>query len=122
MPQWLAHATFLLGWVNWSASNRDGEAGMREGLLLLREKNIRHFEPLFRTLFAEIEASAGHVQAGLATMDAQFASVAECGENWFLAEMHRVRGEILLKRDPVNTAPDRRLLSAQTAFHCSLRR
>ena len=27
------------------------------------------------------------------------------GVRWFEAETHRVRGEILLKRDPANTAP-----------------
>jgi len=105
MPLWLAHATFLLGWVNCRASNPAGETGMRQGLRLLREQNIRHFEPLFGMLLAEIEASAGDLEAGLATMDAQFAIVAETGEHWFFAEMHRIRGEILLKRDPANPAP-----------------
>ena len=105
MPQWLAHATVLLGWTNWWAGNQDGEASMREGLLLLREKNVRHFEPLFGTLFTEIKANADDVQAGLATIDAQFAIVAETGEHWLLAEMHRMRGALLLKRDPAKTAP-----------------
>ena len=52
MPLWLAHATFLHGWVNWWAGIRAGEAGMREGLRLLRDRNIRHFEPLYGTRFS----------------------------------------------------------------------
>jgi len=114
MPQWAAHATFLLGWTNWWTSRQDGEAGMREGLRLLQEKNIRHFGPLFGMLLAEVEAAEGRVEAGVATMDAQFAIVADSGEDWFLAEMHRRRGEILLKRDPANTAP------AEEAFQAAI--
>ena len=105
MPQWQAHATFLLGWASWRENYQDGQARMREGLLLLREKNVRHFEPFFGALFAEVEAGAGRVEAGLATVDAKFAIVAKTGEDWFIAEMHRIRGEILLKRDPENAAP-----------------
>jgi tetratricopeptide (TPR) repeat protein len=103
MPQWLAHATFFLGWTRWWAGNPDGQAGM-QGLLLLRQGNVRHFEPLFGTLIAEIEARAVDVQIGLATLDAQLATVAETGEQWFLPEMHRIRGEILLKREAADTA------------------
>ena len=105
MPQWQAHATFLLGWASWRENYQDGQARMREGLLLLREKNVRHFEPFFGALFAEVEAGAGRVEAGLATVDAKFAIVAKTGEDGLLHEMHRIRGEILLKRDPENTAP-----------------
>jgi predicted ATPase len=116
MPLWLAHATFFLGWVNWWAGIRDGEAGMREGLRLLRDKNIRHFEPLFGTLIAEIEANAGDTQAGLATIDAQLATVGKTGEEWFLGEIHRIRGEILLKSETANTGPAKEAFLAAIAI------
>ena len=89
---------------------------MREGLGLLRDKNIRHFEPLFGTLIAEIEANAGDTQAGLATIDAQLATVGKTGEEWFLGEIHRIRGEILLKSETANTGPAKEAFLAAIAI------
>jgi hypothetical protein len=43
------------------------------------------------------EAEAGRVEDGLATLDAQRAAIEQTGERWFDAEVHRVRGELLLK-------------------------
>ena len=116
MPLWLAHATFFVGWVNWWAGIRDGEAGMREGLRLLRDNNIRVLEPLFGALMAEIEANAGDTQAGLATIDAQLATVGKTGEEWFLGEIHRIRGEILLKCETANTGPAKEAFLAAIAI------
>jgi predicted ATPase len=50
------------------------------------------------------------VEAALAQIDEALALAAETGEYWTDAFLHRIRGEILLKRDPVNTA------SAEEAF------
>ncbi len=38
-------------------------------------------------------------------MDAALALAGETGEHWTDSFLHRVRGEILLKRNPANTAP-----------------
>ena len=38
-------------------------------------------------------------------IDEALALAAETGERWSDACLHRLRGEILLKRDPVNTTP-----------------
>jgi tetratricopeptide (TPR) repeat protein len=52
-------------------------------------------------------AEAGRVDEGLATVDQSIAESERSGIRWFDAENHRIRGEILLKRDPAtaNTAP-----------------
>ena len=78
---------------------------MRAALALLREMDFRVEQPLFGTLLAEAEAAAGELDAALATVEEQLAAIGQTGERWFAAEVHRVRGEILLKRDPANTAP-----------------
>jgi predicted ATPase len=44
-------------------------------------------------------------QSGLSTIEAAIAEATETGEHQYLAESHRIRGEILLKRDPADTAP-----------------
>jgi predicted ATPase len=41
----------------------------------------------------------------LSRVDEALALVRETGEHWSDAFLHRLRGEILLKRDPANTAP-----------------
>ena len=38
-------------------------------------------------------------------MDAALALAGETGEHWTNSFLHRVRGEIVLKRDPENSAP-----------------
>jgi len=83
---------------------------MREGLALWNEMHYRLFAPLTRTLLAEREAEAGRVEVGLATLDAQLAAIEQTGERWFDAEVHRVRGELLLKLP----RPD--IAAAESAF------
>jgi class 3 adenylate cyclase/tetratricopeptide (TPR) repeat protein len=98
LPMRLADASFYRGWARWCAGDGDGEAAMREGLALWDEMHYRLFGPLTGTLLAECEAEAGRAEVGLATLDAQLAAIEQTGERWFDAEVHRVRGELLLKQ------------------------
>jgi class 3 adenylate cyclase/predicted ATPase len=97
LPMRLADGSFYRGWARWCAGDRDGEAEMRQGLALWSEMNHRLFAPLTRTLLAEREAEVDRVEVGLATLDAQLAEIEQTRERWFDAEVHRVRGELLLK-------------------------
>jgi len=106
----LADGSFYHGWARWCAGDGDGEAAMREGLALWNEMHYRLFAPLTGTLLAECEAEAGRAEVGLATLDAQLAAIEQTGERWFDAEVHRVRGELLLKQ----RLPD--VAAAEAAF------
>jgi len=98
IPLWIAYGTFAEGWLRWSAVDRDaGTAEMHEGMALMRLQQQGVFMPLFTALLAETEAEAGLSDAGLATIDRQLATVERTGQHWYLSELHRVRGEILLK-------------------------
>ena len=97
LPMRLADGSFYHGWARWCAGDGDGEARMREGLALWNEMYYRLFAPLTGTLLAEREAEAGRVEVGLATLDAQLAAVEQSGQRWFDAEVHRVRGDLLVK-------------------------
>ena len=109
----LADGSFFHGWARWCAGDGDGKAGMREGLALWNEMDYRLFAPLTGTLLAEREAEAGRVEVGLATLDAQLAAIEQTGERWFDAEVHRVRGELLLKlRRPDVAAAESALMRA----------
>jgi class 3 adenylate cyclase/predicted ATPase len=103
LPNWLGFANFHLAWAARECSPQL-QAEMRDGLALEREINFRHMQPLYGTLLAEVEAVAGRLEAALATVDEQLATIEQTGERWFHAEAHRARGEILLKRDPADIA------------------
>jgi predicted ATPase len=47
----------------------------------------------------------GEIEAALASIDQAVALTERTGQRWNEADTHRARGEILLKRDPANTAP-----------------
>ena len=83
---------------------------MRNGWSLLRELDLRFYEPTFGTLLAEVEGQSGKAEAGLEILDAQLEAIEQTGARWFHAEAHRVRGEVLLRRK----TPD--LPGAQAAF------
>jgi predicted ATPase len=59
---------------------------------------------LFQGLLAEIQAGQDAEEA-LARIDKAVALVGQTGEHWTDPLLHRIRGEILLKRDPENTGP-----------------
>ena len=63
------------------------------------------FLPLFQGLLAELEAGAEDADGALTQIDAALALAGETGEHWTDAFLHRIRGEILWKRDSANPAP-----------------
>jgi class 3 adenylate cyclase/tetratricopeptide (TPR) repeat protein len=110
LPPRHADGTFYLGWARSCTGDEDGNEKMREGLARLSEMHYHLFEPITETLFAEREAEVGRVEVGLATLDAQLVAIEQTGQHWFDAEVHRVRGELLLKQQP------RDVTTAEAAF------
>ncbi len=97
MPVWIANGMFRNGWSRWDADHEAGMAEMRQGIALLRLQQHEVSLPTMMTLLAETEAEAGHPDAGLTTIEMQLATIERTGPRWSLAELHRVRGEILLR-------------------------
>ena len=58
------------------------------------------FLPLFQGLLAELEAGAEDADGALTRIDAALVLAGETGEHWTDPFLHRIRGEILLKREP----------------------
>ena len=92
---------------------------MRRGIKLLREENILPFDGLVRIALANAEARAGDVERAIATIDEGLTTAERAGYRAFEADLHRVRGEMLLKRDPANPAAAEEAL--QTAIAVSKR-
>jgi len=88
---------------------------MRRGLAIVREQGNVWFLPSLEAALAEAEARAGETDAGLQRMDDALAELERTEQRWYEAEMHRIRAEILLKRDPVDTAAAEQSLQAAIA-------
>jgi predicted ATPase len=72
--------------------------------------------PSLEAALAEAEASAGETDAGLRRLDDALAELERTEQRWYEAELYRLRGEILLKRDPANTAAVEQSLQAAVAI------
>ena len=82
-----------------------GLEDMRRGVRLLREQNVLMYDGLLKIALAEAEARAGDPDRAIAIIDEALATADRIGYRSFEAELHRTRGDILLKRDPANPAP-----------------
>ena len=96
---WTLLAPPIVAWANadWDE--------MRRSLADCRERDIWLAAGTGRSLLAAGQAAAGQLESALATADEAIAEAEQRGLRFFEAETHHIRGEILLKRDPANTAP-----------------
>jgi predicted ATPase len=109
---WRAYGIFLEGAAK--AEGR-GLGDMRRGAELLREQKVRTFDGLANITLAEAEARAGDIDRARAILDETLATSEHTGNRQFDVELHRIRGEMLLKRDPANpAAAEEALLTAIT--------
>jgi predicted ATPase len=100
-----AFALFLEGLTKEDGASTGGLEDMRRGVDLLRDLNVLLFDGLLKIALAEAEARAGDSDRAVATLDEALATSTSAGYRTFVAELHRVRGELLLKREPANHAP-----------------
>ena len=97
-----------------AAGTADALEDMRRAVELLREQNVLLFDGLLKIAHAEDEAQAGDPGRAIAILDEALAMCDPHGYRALEAELHRTRGEILLKRDPANPAP------AEDAFRTAI--
>jgi hypothetical protein len=103
LPFWRAFGVFLEGWATAeSGAPGGGLHRARRAAELLRDQKILFFDGLIKIALAEAEARAGDVDCAVAVLDEALATCERSGHRAFEAELHRVRGEMLLKRDPAN--------------------
>jgi predicted ATPase len=113
---WAGAAVFYQGWAKWSdGAEASRLAEMRRGLAIYREQR-NWLLPSLEAALAEAEASAGETDAGLRRLDDALVELEETENRWYEAEMHRIRGGILLKRNPADTAAAEQSLQAAIAI------
>jgi hypothetical protein len=76
-----------------------------EDIPALHELGQGFYRPYLRGLLAEAHADGGNLDIALAELDDVLTEASTMDQHFSDAELHRIRGEILLKRDPINTRP-----------------
>jgi predicted ATPase len=82
-----------------------GKADMLTAIGICREQGLALELQLFEATYAEALSKMGHMEPGLEVLDRAFALSQRTGQRWHDAELNRLRGDFLLRRDPFNTAP-----------------
>jgi predicted ATPase len=94
---YLAWGTTMLGWAQVAqGQDKEGLAQMRHGLAALRATGASLRLPYYLALLAEACGQTGEVAEGLALLAEALAHAHHTGEAWMEAELHRLKGELLL--------------------------
>ena len=106
LGEYVALGMVCFAWARARCSDSsDSEIGVAE----LRKANAaltaKYWVPFYQGLLADIEAEGQDLEQALTRIHEALGLAQQTGEHWTDAYLHRIRGEILLKRDPANTTP-----------------
>ena len=87
---------------------------MRHGAESLRRQNVVVYDGLVKIALAEAEVRAGDLERALKILEEALATCDRMGYRAYECELHRARGELLLARDPADSAP------AEEAFQTAI--
>ncbi len=94
-----AMGIIMRGWaLTQRAKVSDGIAEMHTGLDAYRVTGAEVLRPAYLSLLAEACGNAGRADEGLSVLAEAQALADERHEHWWQAELHRLRGELVLKR------------------------
>jgi predicted ATPase len=98
-PQWVATGTSLRGWA--LATQGQGEEGLaqvRQGIAAWRATSATRLVPYFCTMLADVADHLGRTEDGLQALAEAHTLVEQHDERWWEAEVHRLRGVLLLRQ------------------------
>jgi predicted ATPase/transcriptional regulator with XRE-family HTH domain len=99
VPFWSGWDTCLLGWADvLQGQHAAGIEHIQRGLDDMLSRRGRLLHSYFMTLLAEAYERSGQLDRGLQTLDAALAEAEHTGELWWTAEMHRLKGDLLLQQ------------------------
>jgi predicted ATPase len=114
LKYWRPLVLFLEGLAkSESGALADGLEDMRRGAKLVLQ-NGPLFAPLSNLALGQVEAQAGDLERAIATLEEALVLSERSGHRAFDAELHRARGEMLMRRGPASLAP------AEEAFQTSI--
>ncbi len=105
LTDFLAFATALRGWAMAAQGrNEDGIAQLQEGLAALRTSGTELARPHNLCMLSEACREAGHLDDALSALNEALAAANEHEDRHHEAEIHRLKGELLLKQNDSNAA------------------
>jgi adenylate cyclase len=112
----------MKGWVL-SEQGRiaDGAATMRAAVNQHRATGAVVGVPHFLALLADLHGRAGQVEEGLRAIDEARELMRRTGNRYFEAEIHGVRGDLLLRRTDDGTSAGRSAASAERCFQIAVK-
>ena len=115
LPLWRAYGAFFEGLATAElGALGEGLSEMRRGVESLRQQGLLNFDGLLKIALADAEARAGDRDRAIAILDEALATADRLGYRAFEADLHRARGEMLLRCDAANPAP------AEEAFRTAI--
>src|SRR5262249_14904965 len=106
-PHWHGEGTVYRGWV--MAKN----GGVAEGISLLRRGSAAYratgaetFMPHYMALLAEACEAAGQIDEAMTLLDCALHIVERTGERWFVAELNRCKGELMVRQGRTEAAEE----------------
>jgi len=98
LPLQLAQATPLRGWaLAESGHGAEGIVQIQQGRAAYQGTGAASDQPYYLALLAEASAQVGQTTEGLEALAEALATLPKSGVRWWEAELHRLRGELLLQ-------------------------
>jgi predicted ATPase/class 3 adenylate cyclase len=112
LTNWLVYATIVRGWaMAEQGRTQEGIAQIQEALANTHAPGWSEiYRPYYLSLLAEACGEAGRLDEGLSALTEALATADEHENRHYEAEMHRLKGELLLKQDDTNAT------AAQSCF------
>jgi class 3 adenylate cyclase/predicted ATPase len=111
-PYWLAVGSLLRGWaLAHQGQVKEGIKQIIQGLSAYRATGAVVNQPYFLALFVEAHEIMGQPEAGLTVLTEALTLVDSTSEHFYEAELHRLKGELLLQQNSANH------IEAEACFH-----
>jgi predicted ATPase len=110
-----AQASLLRGWALAERGHgEEGRAQIQQGLIAYQAMGQARDRPYYLSLLAEASAQSGQIAKGLKALAEALARLGQSEVQWWEAELHRLRGELLLQHTVAQPG------EAEACFHQAL--
>jgi predicted ATPase len=101
--QQVAIGTIFKGWtLVWQGQHQEGLVLLHQGLDAYRATGSEVWQSYFLALLAEVYGESGQTEVGLQVLSDAMTLVSKNGERFYEAEIHRLKGQLLLQQSPDN--------------------
>ncbi len=106
MPYWATEGTMIRGWaLAEQGQEEEGLAQMRQGFAAWRAMGNNVVAPYFLAWQIEVHERMGQIEEGQSALAEAFALVDKTREGFYVAELHRLKGELLLTQERKSQKP-----------------